>query len=397
MSLHSSHLGRGSHRDDRRRRLLAEDHSAPGGGAAARLVAGRARARRPRKSENYGDAAFMDEQMQLSDLVSRRLWVHGLFAAAAAALIAGLFAAQLWIAKTLPALAGKLAMLDGQTTGSLVRWMSSLLLLWAGLQSLIVFNVRRHKVDDYQGHYRVWLWGAFCWFLMATDRAASLHDGFQQLMTAATGTRILGDGTIWWALPVALLLGAIGSRLMIDTRASRLMIVGLVLAAACYGAAFATIHQWIMPRGALAALLLCYALPVVGDLLIALSMGLAARHVLLDAEGLLPRKQTVVAKKSKAKTKLAIAKTDDDDAAATDSDSDDSGDEKDGWVAETNAGGPPVLRRVSPSSGEDDASDDEATDGDSAQSKLSKAERKAAKKRLIDERLKHQQKKAANW
>jgi hypothetical protein len=355
----------------------------------------------------------MDEQLQLSDLVSRRLWVHGLFAATCLALIAAVFALQIWVAKALPGLAGKLTMLDAQLPGSLAQWLSSLLLLWAGILSLVVYSVRKHKVDDYRGYYRVWMWGALCWFLVATDRAASLHAGFQQIMTAVTGTRVLGDGSIWWMLPATVLLAAVGARLAVDARESRITLAALVCAAIAYIAAAATYNHWLTPRGPLAPLLVIYALPIVGDLFVAMSINLAARHVLLDAEGVLPRKKTKVATKAKAKPKLAIAQTDDEDENASsaqaseaqrtnDADDDSDDENEDGHASNSKNGTSHVLRHAAPpNSADDDSADDDADDSgdanDSAQSKLSKAERKALKRKLTEDRLKHQQKKAANW
>ena len=73
-------------------------------------------------------------------------------------------------------------MADLGNYGSLGNWFASLLLLVASLLAITIYSVRRHKVDDYRGHYHIWLWAAACWFVMATDVAASLHQGFQQVM-----------------------------------------------------------------------------------------------------------------------------------------------------------------------------------------------------------------------
>ena len=107
---------------------------------------------------------------------------------------------------------GRLAMFDLPAAGSLGTWFSSLLLLAATMVALVVYGIRRHKTDDYHGRYRIWLWAALGMLLTATDVAANLHEGFRDLMTAATGTRLLGDGSVWWAIPAIFLLGAIGSR-----------------------------------------------------------------------------------------------------------------------------------------------------------------------------------------
>ena len=133
-------------------------------------------------------------------------------------------------------------MADLGNCGSLGNWFASLLLLAASLLAIIIYSVRRHKVDDYRGHYHVWLWAAACWFIMATDVAASLHQGLQQVMISATGTRIVGDGSIWWVVPALLLVGSIGSRLLIDMWSSRLSSEALILAAIAYITALVTFY-----------------------------------------------------------------------------------------------------------------------------------------------------------
>ena len=125
-------------------------------------------------------------------------------------------------------------MADLGNYGSLGNWFASLLLLTASLLAIVIYSVRRHKVDDYRGHYHVWLWAAACWFIMATDVAASLHQGLQQVMISLTGTRIAGDGSIWWVVPALLFVGAIGSRLLVDMWSSRLSSAALILAAIAY-------------------------------------------------------------------------------------------------------------------------------------------------------------------
>ena len=116
--------------------------------------------------------------------------------------------------------------------GSLAGWFSSLVLLAASLVAVVVYTVRRHRMDDYHGRYRIWLWAAMCWFLLATDLSASLHEGFRDLMILLTGARLMGDGSIWWVIGYGLLLGSIGSRLLIDMWTCRLSSAAMVLAGA---------------------------------------------------------------------------------------------------------------------------------------------------------------------
>jgi hypothetical protein len=161
-----------------------------------------------------------------------------------------------------------------------------------------------------------------------------------------------------------------------------------------------------------------------------MSMGLHARYVVLDAEGLL-HKRSPKRKEGKKKTeKKCVEKStgkagesatgnlaepasapsdcsDVDQPVETEQNPDDD-ESGDAWVAidPPHGGSQPVLKRVSPAptaavpplaqkiaiASNGGSPSNPATDD----SKLSKADRKALKKKLIDERLKRERK-AANW
>ena len=293
MTLNSPHMGRGGHRDDRRRRLLSEDLTANSGLPAQDTSATSPRNGQPQthKSENYGDAEFLQTQPRLTDLIPRRLISYLLLLTVGLAAIGGLMALYVWIPDRLhdPQLWPEMA--DLGNCGSLGNWFASLLLLTASLLAIITYSVRRHKVDDYHGHYHVWLWAAACWFMMATDVAASLHQGLQQVMISLTGTRIAGDGSIWWVVPTLLLVGSIGSRLLIDMWSSRLSSAALIFAAIAYLTALVAFFHGIFLQSDVSQLLLVQGALLAGHLLLAMSMGLHARYVVLDAEGVLPKRR----------------------------------------------------------------------------------------------------------
>ena len=121
-----------------------------------------------------------------------------------------------------------------------------------------------------------------------------------QCLSALAGTRLLGDGSIWWIVPAALLLGAVGSRLLVDMWECRSSSGLAILALGCYAVAVAAHYGWLGPHaaGAQAGLLAdhrCAMVPdaarMAGHLLLLTAMGWHARHVLLDAQGLLPQRQ----------------------------------------------------------------------------------------------------------
>lgn len=433
MTLHSSQMGRGGHRDDRRRRLLAEDLTANSGQPAQDISGDWPQNGHPpaHKSENYGDAEFLQTQLRMTDLIPRRLISHTLLLMVGLAAIGGLIALYVWIPDLLRSPQNRPAMADLGNCGSLGNWFASLLLLTAGLLAILIYSVRRHKVDDYRGHYHVWLWAAACWFVMATDVAANLHQALQQVMISVTGTRIVGDGSIWWVVTGLLLLGSVGSRLLIDMWSSRLSSAVFIFATVAYLTVLVAFFHGIVLQSEVSQLLLVQGLLLGGHLLLAVSMGMHARYVVLDAEGQIPKR--VVKKKVEKKPlekKQAAKKTDLDDQPTADdfveedskedgesdtADSDDGQDESDDeesgdtWVAIDPPHGKsqPVLKRVTPAETAaaplatqkmvipraESSPPASATD----ESKLNKADRKALKKKLIDDRLKREQRKAANW
>jgi hypothetical protein len=422
MTLHSSQMGRGGHRDDRRRRLLAEDLT-----ANASLPAQAASAPPPRngqppahRSGNYGDAEFLQTQRRLTDLIPRRVISYILFLKVGLAAIAGLLVLYLWIPDLLRS-QYRPAMVDLGKCGSLGNWFASLLLLAAAMLALIVYSVRRHKVDDYRGRYHVWLWAAAWWFTMATGLAANVHLALQQLMIALTGARITGDGSIWWIAPAVLFGGTTCIRLLIDMRASRLSSAALILAGAAYLTAIVVALHGIKLQSEVYEFLLQQGALLAGPLLAAMSMGLHARYVVLDAEGALPKRSPKIkAKKQKRDRKHAGTAVDaarggekekgsqgaDGDKADEDSDDEASGD---AWVAvdPPHAGAQPVLKRVASGGapaasplGQRVASLASASpdpDSNSDGGKLSKADRKALKKKLLEERIEREQRKSSNW
>ena len=289
----SSSFRRGGLRDDRRRRLLTDDLSDPDDASPCRVWPEDGTSRR--KSEYYGNAEFLENQWQLLDVVPRQLLVLTLPLLAAAAIVAGLEAAYAWMLERVAAGGTTVtvgntvaAALDIGAKGSLACWFSSLMLLAASVAALLVYTVRRHRTDDYQGRYRVWRWAAGCWFLMATDQAASLREGFRDVMVGWTGTPLLRDGTLWWVVVYVLVFGAVGSRLLLDMRPSRLSIGALAAATVAYGLAMASHLGWTPIGTAAGEVMFRVGSEMAGHLMLLAAMGLHARYVILDAEGLVP-------------------------------------------------------------------------------------------------------------
>ena len=285
---------RSGQRDSRRRRVFSDTtrgrSRAPRGSSG-----GRSRASvqlMERQSENYGDALFMDEQVRLTDLVPQSLMkIFALFIVGIGIVVA-LEMLYAWMPTLAPMTSdGRVAALDLDGEGSLAVWFSSTTFLLAAGAAVIVYTVRRHKTDDYNGHYRIWLWAAMCWLLLSIDETSSLHEGFKEMMTQVTGTRLLGDGSMWWVIAYFFLLGAVGTRLVVDMRPCRISTASMVMVALCYCLAIVAQLGWILPEAGAREVMLEEGAEMIGNLFLLLAMTLHARYVILDAEGLLPHRE----------------------------------------------------------------------------------------------------------
>ena len=389
----SSQFRRSGQRDDRRRLLLGESAVQPARRRCARKSADDNALDIEHKSPNYGDADFMDEQPRLIDLVPRRLTTLFAWLVVGILCIMGLEALYSWM----PHLAGmtgdgQIATFDLDDEGSLAVWFSSVTLLAAAGMAVIVYTIRRWKVDDYGGNYRVWLWAALCCLLLSIDETASLHEGFKKLMIVVTGTTIAGNGSIWWALPYGFLLGAVGSRLLVDMWPAKLSTGAFVATAVCYAVAVVAELQWIMPEMGARSVMVEEGAEMLGDVFLLLAMTLHARYVILDAEGLLPPPKPKKVRKSKHEEEESSSPSQPWFGGAS------KGGTADEWirVEEAHHSPQPVLKRRRAAKLEVEEEDPEPI-ASPVQRKLTKQEKKALRRRLAEERAQREQKQKKNW
>ena len=246
---------------DRRRRLLSEesglaptreDFANAGSSTASPTVP----KKRSNRKERYTPDASWDQQPRITDLVPRRKLVIAAWLTLAVSCIAGLE----WLYAWMPSIAaqttdGRIAAFDLDGEGSLAAYFSSIVLFLAGWTAILIFTLRRHRLDDYRARYRIWLWAALAWFTMSMDESGSLHEGFKEFMSYTTGSRLYGDGSLWWVLAYGATLGVIGLRLLWDMRSYRPSTTAISLSAVCFLVAVIVQLELVMPqRGAQAVM-----------------------------------------------------------------------------------------------------------------------------------------------
>ncbi|HZZ29209.1 MAG TPA: hypothetical protein VFE46_14520 [Pirellulales bacterium] len=282
----------GSSRDDRRRRNLAEESAgesiAPPAAASSKPAA---------RGERYTAAARRENHRHTTDFIPRHWAKLALSFVAALAAVGGLLFGYIKFggeqnAEGATAL-GLAQLFDAASGSSLAGWLSSLLFGFSAAGSVLIYSIRRHKLDDYRGRYRLWLWCAIAWLVMSIDATANLHTPFALAMARATGWSMLAGSAIWWIGIWGGIVGILALRLLLEVRESRLATLGFTLVFSLWAAALATDYGWLHlgQSQQLSAPLMAIGGRLVGQVTLFFTIALYARHVLLDAEGLLSVRQ----------------------------------------------------------------------------------------------------------
>jgi hypothetical protein len=297
--------------DERRRRVLMDEIASPAedGDQAASATSGSARG--PVRA--YHAAVLSERQPKVTDLLPvRPLWfvlvlLLGLTGIATIEAI-HVHAAGL----SLKGGAAHLAALDANQRGSLAAWYSSAILAAAATLALVVFGIRCHRVDDYSGHYRIWLWTAAALAWLCLDAATQIHEAVGVAVTLIAGSQastasLAATCTITWIAMYALIFGALAMRVAFEVRASWLSATALVIAAGLYaGASLLELEMLVVPRTMTEGVVES-SIAMLAHLSLLTSIGLYARHIYLDATGRL-KVHIDPDRKNKKKARLKVVK-----------------------------------------------------------------------------------------
>ncbi|MCC6492166.1 MAG: hypothetical protein IT424_04005 [Pirellulales bacterium] len=270
-------------RGGRRRRILNEELLSGANLAVARPVGPSADEPAPR----YGEQAGIEHHPQVSDFVPRRTRTVLLMLAAgiaAAAACQSLVRYAEPIAAAVPGLSAEALV---QLADSVVAWLSAIGLLAAALLARLVYSLRKHRVDDLQGRYRVWKWVAWAAALGSLNAVADLQRLFAAALAGATGWSLTSSGAEWWLAPLGVAGAWLLARTSVELRECRTAWALTIAAGAWYaaaavgalGGAAATLGAWndALSRTA----------PLVGHAFTLAALMKFARYVVLDVQGLI--------------------------------------------------------------------------------------------------------------
>ena len=297
-----------------------------------------------------------------------------------------------------------LAALDVAHRGSVANWFSSLVLAAAAALAVVTFGIRVHRVDDYRGRYRVWLWTAAALAWASLDAGTHIHDSLGLAIAHLAGKPLLlGTGaaacTISWLALYGLVFGTLAIRLAIEVWQSLPAFTALAVAGLCYLLAGLATLEMLPQQGPLVDSVVRTTILLVGHVGLFSAVALYARHVVLDAGGRLkvhidPDKNRKSKAKTKARLKVVkeesqvkksekIDKTEKTEAkpvaASGDKASSTGGPLKFAMGGSAPAKAAATISKASAAASNDDEDEDEEDDADGDQ-KLSRAERRRLKK-----------------
>jgi hypothetical protein len=380
-------------RNGRRRRVLNEESLSASSAHLALRAAGTEEAALG-TAPRYSEAAGVENHPQITNFVPRRFR-----AIAVLALVGGLSTAAVealhWFLAPLATDygAGLSTPLELGATGSIADWLSAVLLLAAAVVSLLIYSLRRHRIDDYRGRYRVWLAAAAAATLLSVNSVTSVHELLAAVAAHHTGWTALPEHAIWWLTLGGLPLAWIALRSWLDARESRLAGAALAAALAAYVASVVgLLGGWPIVSSQMQVMFTAGA-TLIGHWLLLIGLVSYSRFVVRDAQGLIPtRSRTLRPAKEEVQEKTDMGQRpistgrpprgqQVDDAAFADSTSPDR-------QRPRNSPQPAAeLDRSRWTDGSEPEPDDYGDDGDPRDRKLSKAERKRLRKLKAQRRV----------
>ena len=230
---------------DRRRRVLYSSHHAenePSTAASRRAALKLREARRP--SAAYGSRVHRRLRGRWFSLVPVRR--RALIAwTATVGLVTLLLCFAHYASVTWPSIAyrpeiARALRLD--RPDSFGRWFTCVLLAGCAGISLLIYQLRRHKNDDYRGHYRLWRLMLVILLLASIDALASLVDWGGALVDAGFGKRVALSGNDWIRIGLSIGGAVLALRLTVEVRRSRWALLTMVIA--CVVLAFPVAARW---------------------------------------------------------------------------------------------------------------------------------------------------------
>jgi cation transport ATPase len=215
-------------------------------------------------------------------------------------LIAGLAAADFY-REPISQLAGntEVRLLELSAPGSVASWFASVLYLLASAHCLFVYSIRRHRLNDDRGRYRVWLWAAVAMVVLSVNAVTGLHTVLAAAAAQLVGWTALRANAVWWLAAGTIVFVWTGYRTFRDMLESRLATWGCAAAMTAYAIALAVYLGGLSTTGISLRVetLVWPTIVLLGEAMLLAALAAYARFVTLDADGMIDARPAVSRKK----------------------------------------------------------------------------------------------------
>ncbi|MCG8450871.1 MAG: hypothetical protein MI725_14995 [Pirellulales bacterium] len=257
----------------------------------------------PGDTPRYGAGANIENHPQVTDFVPRRYRIIGLvmllgLSVGAVGELASHYAVQLskWT-QVLPTEEIRAIFSD-----RLLAWTSATMLLAVACYARLIYSLRRHRVDDYRGRYRVWRFAVWTAVALSINAVMGLHEPVARILGHITQWSLLPAHAGWWLVPTALLGGWLLVKLTLDARECRMVLLAYGFTMGCFGVAMAGSAGWSPAWQADFPGVLERTLPFAANLFLLIGTLLYARYVVLDVQGLIEHRETTQQNSEPAKS-----------------------------------------------------------------------------------------------
>jgi hypothetical protein len=274
-------------RADRRRRLVGDDTASPAPveQREASRREGDAPLDHPSERRAYAPAAQSALERPMRDLLPSSYGALALVSVGGLLLVGALELSQIWSQRLadVPAIFSA-GVFDLAAPHNASRWFAAMLMAATGLVALYLYSLRRHRVDDYHGRYRVWIWTAIACMAVSFGEATSATTAVRSLCGRAAIACNVTEAVLWPAL-AGTLLAVFMLRILVEVWRCRGSVALLTLAGASFFAAAAIHHGWFVPLAEPNRIMAERGSWLAGYVVLLASLLTYARYVALEIEG----------------------------------------------------------------------------------------------------------------
>jgi hypothetical protein len=169
---------------------------------------------------------------------------------------------------------------------SLAAWIGSVVLFIGSLSCALIYSIRKHRIDDYRGRYRIWRWAVVACLFASLNCVAGMHSLLADVLAHYSGWTALRAGAIWWLVLAGFPLAWIALRTMLDMSECRLAATLLLAAAISYATSIVCFLGWLPGVEPAMEAIVTGGTALLGHWMLLACFISYARHVVLDAQGL---------------------------------------------------------------------------------------------------------------